>query len=327
VLKQTLLVSAVLSCGSAAWASPPSYQLRVVPPPTGYVSALALVVNGSADFAGAVTTSDGVDHYVFWSASTSTYQDLVGPEGEAVQRIAAISDADVVIGNSDGGAFAWSPTSGWSFILPPAGFSNAVPNGINNTGLVVGTVEAADGSLDGFVWSSSKGMRISPAERQTIAVGINQSGTVAGNALKGAGTYQAFTADKRGERAVGIGSKTSTAEAFAINSSGSVGLRYANSPLDPAQIAISSKHDGLQLSGILSNAFGMTDANDILSFGQLGSFFWNPAYGTVWVSDLIVPNSPVVTDMFLLGVAGNGVLAGQATYQGALNAVVLTPVR
>ena len=120
----------------------------------------------------------------------------------------------------------------------------------------------------------------------------------------------------------------STAKAFAINAHGTVGIQYSPDGFQIPELALWSRSAGTQLSGILSDPCGVTDSDDILSPGDVaGPFLWNPDYRSANVTDLIEPGSPDVSQLYLCTFASNGVLAGQAFFEGVFEAVVLTPAR
>jgi hypothetical protein len=326
MIRACLLTACIGLFSAASFAQPPQYSLQAVPPPNGFSSVGAAVIADSTDFVGRATAPEGTVEFFLWTQKGG-YSKIASPDGSAISSISAINSSDSIVGLFADGAFFWSPKDGSSLIIPPAGYSAVIPTGVNDRDMVVGSVQSDKGLSESFVWTREKGMRISPAERQTSAVAINNNGTVAGNAFKAVNKYQAFTADKKGARPVGILGLTSTAKAFSINNFGTVGMQFSANAFDVPQLALWSKTAGVQLSGSTAQPLGLTDFNDILAFGDTGSFLWNPMYGSFDLTELIVPGSPQVSQMFIGAAAGNRVLGGQAMVDGTIEAVVLTPIQ
>jgi len=65
--------------------------------------------------------------------------------------------------------------------LGALGGINSVANGINNNGIVVGTVQYQDGHVQAFYWSPTTGIqRLDPSAKQSRALAINDRNIVAG---------------------------------------------------------------------------------------------------------------------------------------------------
>jgi len=166
-------------------------------------------------------------------------------------------------------------------------------------------------------------MKVSPADRQTFATGINDNGTITGNVRKSFSGSEAIIADKRGVRGVGVLAPPLSTTSFGINNSAVIGMIYSSA--FSTELAEWSGSNQIVLSGVGADAFGIDDSGTILGINE-ASLIWNPAFGSAWVVDLITPNSPPVSGLILDSIAANGLMTGQAYYQNVPSAVILTPV-
>jgi uncharacterized membrane protein len=159
--------------------TPPSaWTVTELPPLFGETDSVATAINDAGDVVGNCA-SKGDQHGCLWKADDPQNPIDLGANFRTAN---AINNAEQVVGQSDNGhALLWPDM----LELPePDGFNSSIANGINDAGVIVGTLVAIDPNglvpdkSEGFTWTREGGFHLFPDCSQALA--INAGGVVVG---------------------------------------------------------------------------------------------------------------------------------------------------
>jgi probable HAF family extracellular repeat protein len=234
------------------------------------------------------------------AGSTYTVQALTIPAGAFSGQASAINDAGVSAGwyqtNRGWSAVSWSAANELTQLGTLPGLPNALANGINQAGTIVGFAFSADFLTSrGFIWRSDTGMQplTDLGGGASLAQAINADGTAVGWAYDPAGVLHAVRWSASGSL-TDLNPAGAISEALGINDAGDV-VGWVFSAGAFASHAYLWRHDGVEI--------------DLQTLGGPGSqaFGVNNALAIVGVSDRPPPRLPVafiwrqVTGMRVLG--------------------------
>lgn len=229
------------------------------------------------------------------TASTYTVQALTIPLQAFSGQSSAINDAGVSAGwyqtNNGWSAVSWSAANELTQLGTLSGLPNALANGINRSGSIVGFAFSADFLISrAFIWRPDTGMQPLPdlGGNASLAAAINADGTAVGWSYDPAGLLHAVRWSASG-LLTDLNPPGGISEALGINDKGDVvGWVFPNGGV--ASHAYLWRHDGVEidlqtLGGPGSQAFGVNNALAIVGVSdrpppQLPvAFIWRPATG------------------------------------------------
>ncbi len=227
--------------------------------------------------------------------SSYAVQALAIPRQAFSGQASTINDAGVSAGwyqTSRGwSAVSWSAAGELTQLGTLSGFPNALANGINQTGTIVGFAFSSDFLISqAFSWSSDTGMQplADLGGGASLAQAINADGTVVGWSYDPAGILHAVQWDASGSL-TDLNPPGAISEALGINDAGDVvGWVFPNG--GDASRAHLWRHDGVEidlgtLGGPGSQAFGVNNALAIVGVSDRPSprppvaFIWKSATG------------------------------------------------
>jgi len=229
------------------------------------------------------------------AASTYTAAALAIPRQAFSGQASTINDAGVSAGwyqTSRGWtAVSWSAAGELSQLGTLSGFTNALANGINQTGTIVGFAFSSDFLTSrAFIWQSETGMQALAdlGGGASLAQAINASGTAVGWAYDPAGILHAVRWSASGSL-TDLNPSGAISEALGINDAGDV-VGWVFPDGGDASHAHLWRHDGVEidlgtLGGPGSQAFGVNNAlaivgvSDRVSPRPPAAFFWREAIG------------------------------------------------
>ena len=229
------------------------------------------------------------------AASTYTVNALTIPRQAFSGQASSINDGGVSAGwyqTSRGwSAVSWSADGELTQLGTLSGFSNALANGINQTGLIVGFAFTSDFLTSrAFIWRSETGMQplADLGGGASLAQAVNAAGTVVGWAYDPDGILHAVEWDASGSL-TDLNPPGAISEALGINDEGDV-VGWVFPAGDDASHAHLWRHDGAEidlgtLGGPSSQAFGVNNAlaivgvSDRISPRPPVAFIWNATNG------------------------------------------------
>ena len=165
-------------------------------------------INGQRRIVGWIGGNSMPDGYMYdLTTGSYTIMSTLFPGANTKTTADDISDNGVVVGSrmSSNGqtthGYTWTPGSGVQLLpLPPAGFQPYVrPSGINNGGVIVGSIYDPLGSSRAFVYDAAHGIRDlntlttpSPGFTMLAATAVNNNGWIVGYGAGGGGMYKSF---------------------------------------------------------------------------------------------------------------------------------------
>jgi probable HAF family extracellular repeat protein len=216
----------------------------------------------------------------------------------------------------------------------------AAANGINNTGQIVGWSVTGDGSTShAFLYSGGQMQdlgTIGGTDLNSSAIGINDSGQVAGDSYTAGGAEHAFLYSGGKMQDLGtLGGTSSTA--IAINNAGQVvGLSTTAGGAQDVFLYSAGQMQDLNLSGPVPDPVGINDAGQIVGYSSAGNGAIHASLytggTTVDLNTLINPASgwtlekaTAINDVGqIVGYGSRGAfllsLLGDFTHQGVVNA-------
>lgn len=335
-MKRALLLTigcaASIGVSSAVAQSAPTFHATVIGPPAGASAVFAFKTNNLGDFVGAAQF--GTDTLpVLWLAGIG-YVDVSVPVGETLTELDGINDDRIIVGATDLEAFEWSQTVGFIPIAPPAGYQTPHLAGINRRGDVIGDIE-----LDGmklrhpFLWKHTNhtmliwgqnGAGISPAS-------LNSRGSFIGTS-KGGGHPRAVIASSPYDYTI-IGPNGSASYGVDVNDYGAAALNVQTegSATQAYLWTMNGKSGGLLSTGVPGNSVSSAIDNKKQILGQVssasftGTFLWGKPFGWVPLTSLLEKGTSL-PDLVGEDMSERTIISGEATVDGVLSAVVLTPV-
>jgi probable HAF family extracellular repeat protein/YD repeat-containing protein len=229
------------------------------------------------------------------AGSTYTVQALTMPARAFSGQASAINDAGVSAGwyqtNRGWSAVSWSAANELTQLGTLPGLPNALANGINQAGTIVGFAFSADFLTSrGFIWRSDTGMQplTDLGGGASLAQAINADGTAVGWAYDPAGVLHAVRWSASGSL-TDLNPAGAISEALGINDSGDV-VGWVFPAGEVVSHAYLWRHDGVEidlgtLGGPSSQAFGVNNALAIVGVADQPSplppvaFIWKPATG------------------------------------------------
>jgi probable HAF family extracellular repeat protein len=227
--------------------------------------------------------------------STYTVQALNIPRQAFSGQASSINDAGVSAGwyqtSSRWSAVSWSAAGELSELGTLSGLANALANGINQSGTIVGFAFSSDFlTSQAFIWHSDSGMQALAdlGGGASLAQAINAGGTTVGWAYDSAGILHAVQWSASGTL-TDLNPPEAISEALGINDAGDVvGWVFPNG--GDASRAHLWRHDGVEvdlgtLGGASSQAFGVNNALAVVGVSDRTSprpplaFFWREATG------------------------------------------------
>jgi probable HAF family extracellular repeat protein/YD repeat-containing protein len=228
-------------------------------------------------------------------ASTYTVAALSIPRQAFSGQASTINDAGVSAGwyqTSRGySAVSWSAAGELTELGTLSGFANALANGINQSGTIVGFAFSSDFLVSrGFIWRSDTGMQplADLGGDASLAQAVNADGTTVGWAYDPAGVLHAVQWSAAGTL-TDLNPPGAISEALGINDAGDV-VGWVFAAGADASHAHLWRHDGGEvdlgtLGGPGSQAFGVNNALAVVGVSDRTSprppvaFFWREATG------------------------------------------------
>ncbi len=325
---------------TAAQAAVPQYTMRLIEPTSPFEAAFASRINANGD--ALVNFFDTDDRLESWGLLTADgqYLEIVPPPGiEMATR--ALNDRRQVVGMANDGAFIWSPEAGWQAIEPAAGYFSVRPSGINNRGVVVGTVSqgVSNGPVRAFYWTAGGGMQVLKPNLSGSAAAINNKNQIVGTISFGnpySSGYNAVVLRSHHEP-IRIGDLRDIpgrpdSRGADLNEIGTV-LLNAASEQSTGEIAIWTARDGLRGIGLQGQAYAINNHDEVIcsngSGGGNRGALWREDVGVVFLQDALVPGSPVFDVVEGYDINDSGAIVGNAIRDaGAVRkGVILTPVK
>lgn len=136
------------------------------------VTSIAHAINDSGEVVGYAQTSNETWYAFLWSASAGVQNIVAQAEARAIS-----SDGRILGLLDSGGMFVWADGGIVATVAPPNGYAYILPNAINDSGTVAGTLWDGQIKADAFAWSADTGFTILG---QGEAYDINNKGQVAG---------------------------------------------------------------------------------------------------------------------------------------------------
>jgi probable HAF family extracellular repeat protein len=229
------------------------------------------------------------------AASTYTVQALTIPVEAFSGQASAINDAGVSAGwyqtSSGWSAVSWSAANELTQLGTLSGLPNALANGINQAGSIVGFAFSADFLTSrAFIWRSDTGMQplADLGGGASLAQAINADGTAVGWAYDPVGVLHAVRWSASGSL-TDLNPAGAISEALGINDAGDV-VGWVFPAGEVASHAYLWRHDGVEidlqtLGGPGSQAFGVNNTLAIVGVSDRPSpqppvaFIWKPATG------------------------------------------------
>ena len=229
------------------------------------------------------------------AASTYRVEALTIPVQAFSGQASAINDAGVSAGwyqtSSGWTAVSWSATGELTQLGTLTGFPNALANGVNQTGSIVGFAFSSDFlTSQAFIWRSDTGMQplADLGGGASLAQAINADGTAVGWAYDSTGVLHAVEWSASGS-VTDLNPPGAISEALGINDAGDV-VGWVFAAGGDASHAYLWRHDGVEidlqtLGGPSSQAFGVNNALVIVGVSDRPSpqppvaFIWRPATG------------------------------------------------
>jgi uncharacterized membrane protein len=279
--------------------SPPSYEVTPLPFFIPFSNAGGEALSNNGVVAGGVTHADGTVSLAQWCNGVLT--ELGAPPGLPNHafnspRIFGISNSGAIVGtvHTQAGDLPsrWFIYDGGRFnVLPLADPSDlgGAAIGINDRGEVVGYDRTASNNTAGWLWSKGSYYRLPVSGTNTVALGINSSGTIIGYRSLGfvrrllTGQFRAT-----GDRGYILSRDTTrylTGIVYAINDFGeAVGASTA----DGMRVATVFRH-GTETSilSLPSSAVGINSSGNVVGsyqpagYDQRHLFIWNPDSGAL----------------------------------------------
>ncbi len=324
---------------TAAQAAAPQYTMQLIEPTAPYELTFATKINANGD--ALVNFFDNDDRLESWGMLTADghFWEIVPPAGIEMQT-SALNDLQQVVGIANDGAFIWSPTTGWQAIDPAAGYFSVRPSGINNRGVVVGTVSQGEryGPNRAFYWTAEGGMQVMKPHLSGSAAAINNKNQIVGTISFGnpySSGYNAVVLRPHHEP-IRLGDLRDIpgrpgSHGYDLNEIGTV-LLSAASERSTGEIAIWTARDGLRGIGLQGQPYAINNHNEVVcsdrSAGGNKGVYWSEEVGAVLLQDSLVPGSPVFDTIEGYDINDSGAIAGLALrVAGAVRVgVILTPV-
>jgi hypothetical protein len=313
-----------------------TYDVAVIPPPSGFTSVQMSGINDSGQVAGFGLAGNTVQAFV-GSPQGSTPIPL--PAGYTTTRAFGLNSSGQVAGwagtttSPRVRAFIGTP-SGVNLIPLPEGWTTSNAYGVNDSGVVVGA-GGADGPLFRvFIGSAAVPLPLewtTGVLPESCGFVINNEGQIAGYVTSGANT-STFIGTAAGVNlihpprgwispTVGYGLNDSGEVAFLGGNGAANSQVFVYTASGTIPIPIPSGATGVGIHGY-SN---LNNSRTVVGWSDAGAWIWSGSHGTVLLNAL-VPSVWNVTDVF--GVSDNGLILAQASFNGGVSQFVeLSPAR
>ena len=358
VKRLPLFLSIMLTalCGCAYAGDPPLYHLTILGVP-GATNVVVKDINNAGQAVGTYQDSGFVSHAVLWDSTG--WHELAIPAGAEVLGVAyAINDAGQIVGTADDymtlRGLLWNAAAPDQYTVIGDGSALQVqPNGISETGVVVGSVRLQQGVPNhAFVWQESTGLVDYGLQDPTMLdpdqnarwTAVNSAGRIVGNWYTQSSNIHATVGQVGTVAVLSMSSMTESLPSYpaAVNEAGisvGVGLDPATSKLVPVIFAVDgtfTRIPGAILDQVNGAALDINAAGVVVGSAGIGTQS-GPGLGLkawVWRDGTIHDLFDVVDDTgglmsFRGGVAINdhGVIVGNArNASDATTSFMLTPI-
>jgi hypothetical protein len=323
-----------------------TYNVTLIPPPTGFTIQNAFGINNSGQVAGSCFNGTNTQAFVGTVAGSTVIPLPVGWTNAAAYAVNSSGQVagDNFLGGSNNRPFIGTAGGITTVPLPP-GWISAGARAVNDSGMVVGSgINSASAQLP-FIgttagtapvplppgWPSgclSTGPFSGPQCGLAGAGAVNASGQVAGFGVNQFGFYQAFIGNGAASAAIplptGVNSGT---VALAVNDTGQV-AGYASTAFS-YQAFIGTVSGSSLIPMPVGATYTETDFGSInnrgsvVGYSDVGGWIWDTANGTRLLNNLVPSGWQVLN---AVSINNNGlILANVASPSGTIGYAVLTP--